>query len=133
MVSESITTGYTTTATCGTPSSTTIPCFKPLNQVTRQAVAAFLYRLTDAANDPSYTPPTSQLFTDVSPGHTFYAEIQWMAARHIDEGFTAGCTTAPCYQSTSNETRGRLITSLYNTATAPAAWHDPPPSNALTF
>ncbi|WP_062213199.1 S-layer homology domain-containing protein [Demequina oxidasica] len=57
--------------------------FQPQSSVTREAFAAFLYRIEGA---PSYSPPSKSPFRDVSPGDKFYKEITWLA----DEGITTG-------------------------------------------
>jgi Tol biopolymer transport system component len=56
--------------------------FRPSATVTRQAMAAFLYRLAGADDDA----PTSAPFDDVSASHPFATEIAWAA----DEGITTG-------------------------------------------
>jgi hypothetical protein len=56
--------------------------FKPAATVTRQAMAAFLYRLA-AAERPA---PTTAPFDDVSTSHPYFTEIAWAA----DEGITTG-------------------------------------------
>jgi len=52
--------------------------------VTREATAAFLYRL---AGSPAYTPPRTSPFTDVRPGDPFYKEITWMATSKFATGW----------------------------------------------
>ena len=69
MVSEGITTGF--------PDGT----FRPTVAVTRQAAAAFLYRL---AGEPEVTSQAG--FEDVPTEHPFHDEIAWM----VDEGITTG-------------------------------------------
>jgi hypothetical protein len=50
--------------------------FKPGQAVSRQAMAAFLYRLALA---PAFTPPPIRTFADVGPTHPFLREVEWMA------------------------------------------------------
>ena len=70
LVGEGITTGFAD----GT--------FRPTVAVTRQAAAAFLYRL---AGEP---PVTSEAgFADVPSGHPFHDEIAWLVAEGITTGF----------------------------------------------
>ena len=57
--------------------------FRPGANITRQSTAAFLYRY---AGSPTFTPPATPSFTDVSTSHPFYLEIEWLA----DEGITGG-------------------------------------------
>ena len=69
MVGEGITTGF--------PDGT----FRPAQPVTRQAAAAFLWRL---AGEPDVTSTAG--FTDVPVEHPFHDEIAWM----VQEGLTTG-------------------------------------------
>jgi streptogramin lyase len=73
MNEEEITTGYQD----GT--------FKPAATVTRQSMAAFMYRLAD---EPSYTPGST--FSDVSSSHPFRHEIGWMAVSGVSTGYEDG-------------------------------------------
>ena len=99
--------------------------FRPRTAVTRQSMAAFLYRL---AGSPSYTPPSTPEFSDVPRGHTYYKAISWLADTGVDGGSTwlagssgadggpglSGCAldcgklgAAPCAGSVANEVSGR--------------------------
>ena len=76
----------------------------PTAPVSRQAMASFLYKATDANRGPSgpNTPPVCGLpagfapaagpptFTDVPPGHTFCPSITWLAAEEISTGYEDG-------------------------------------------
>jgi sugar lactone lactonase YvrE len=57
--------------------------FRPLSVVTRQAMAAFVYRLF---GEPPFTPPVTATFDDVPTDHPFFKEIEWM----VDLGITTG-------------------------------------------
>jgi hypothetical protein len=57
--------------------------YKPGNPVTRQAMAAFLARLSGDTLEPCQTPP----FTDVPKTHTFCPHIKWMNDNQISTGF----------------------------------------------
>lgn len=61
--------------------------FRPLTSVSRQAMAAFLYRLADPAG---YTPPASSTFPDVTPTSPFFAEIHWLVEETITTGYPDG-------------------------------------------
>jgi hypothetical protein len=61
--------------------------FRPLVGVTRQAMAAFLFRVAD---EPSTTPPAEATFSDVGPDHPFSTEVEWMAATEISTGYEDG-------------------------------------------
>jgi hypothetical protein len=60
--------------------------FRPSETVTRQGLAAFLYRL---AGSPPVTPNPNR-FSDVPPTHPFATEIEWMAASGIAGGYADG-------------------------------------------
>ncbi|RIJ76388.1 peptidase M14 [Nakamurella silvestris] len=61
------------------------PLFKSTDSVSRQAFAAFLFRL---AGEPAFSVGTG--FTDVKPSHPFYTEISWLASTGISTGFGGG-------------------------------------------
>ncbi|MCC5953968.1 MAG: S-layer homology domain-containing protein [Acidimicrobiia bacterium] len=71
---EGITTGY--------PDGT----FRPTDPITRQAMAAFLWRL---AGEPSPTTGAPS-FPDVPPGSPFFLPVTWMAQQGITTGFADG-------------------------------------------
>jgi endo-1,4-beta-xylanase len=61
--------------------------FRPLNETTRMAMSAFLYRFDGS---PAYTPPGVSEFSDVPTDHTFYDEISWLADEGISGGYSDG-------------------------------------------
>ncbi|GIU84059.1 MAG: hypothetical protein KatS3mg008_0834 [Acidimicrobiales bacterium] len=61
--------------------------FRPTQVVTRQEMAAMLYRLFGS---PSFTPPSTPSFSDVPTSHVFYKEIEWAAAEGVASGFSDG-------------------------------------------
>ncbi|OLT07216.1 hypothetical protein BJF77_02750 [Kocuria sp. CNJ-770] len=61
--------------------------FRPSWSVSRDQMAAFLYRM---AGSPSYTPPRVSPFQDVATSRTFYKEIAWLAERGVSTGWVAG-------------------------------------------
>jgi hypothetical protein len=92
--------------------------YRPSASVSRQAMSAFMYRL---AGEPPFTPgpPT---FTDVSAGHPFFAEIEWMAFKGITEGFLPG----PSYRPSSPVTRQAMSAFMYRLADEPPFTPGPP-------
>lgn len=58
--------------------------FHPLENVSREAMAAFLYR---AAGSPEFDVPEVSPFLDVPTTHTFYKEIAWLADQGIARGY----------------------------------------------
>ncbi|PWD51773.1 beta-galactosidase [Serinibacter arcticus] len=73
---EGITTGWTEADGTRT--------FRPLEQINRDAVAAFLYRLADS---PAHEAPAVSPFTDVTPQTQYYAEITWLAETGVARGW----------------------------------------------
>lgn len=61
--------------------------FRPDEAVSRQAMAAFLFRL---AGRPPYVPPSTPRFSDVPRTHPFYVEISWLADMGIATGYADG-------------------------------------------
>jgi predicted outer membrane repeat protein len=61
--------------------------YRPGQAVSRQAMAAFLFRV---AGEPPPAGPPSQTFDDVPLAHTFYEEIEWMADSGVSTGFGDG-------------------------------------------
>ncbi|VXC67492.1 exported hypothetical protein [Arthrobacter sp. 9V] len=59
--------------------------FGSAGSVTRDAMAAFMYRL---AGSPDFTPPSNSPFSDVLPDRQFFKEISWLAATGISTGWT---------------------------------------------
>jgi hypothetical protein len=74
LVSEEITTGYDDDT------------FRPAGLVTRQAIAAFLYRLVQADE----LGPTTPSFSDVGTGHPFYDEVEWLLEEELTTGYVDG-------------------------------------------
>ena len=63
--------------------------FKPAAPVSRQAMAAFLYRLTGSPRGDAPTC-TRDEFTDVRQGHGFCGEIDWLVDQGVTEGYADG-------------------------------------------
>ena len=61
--------------------------YRPSQEVTREAFAAFMYRL---AGEPRYTAPSRSPFSDVSTRSQFYKEISWVASTGISTGWADG-------------------------------------------
>ncbi|MFW2514655.1 S-layer homology domain-containing protein [Demequina sp. SO4-13] len=61
--------------------------FRPFEPITRDAMAAFLYRLAD---EPTWVDPVNSPFVDITSTNTeFYTEITWLE----DTGITTGWQT----------------------------------------
>jgi len=57
--------------------------FGPADSITREAMAAFIYRFM---GEPAFTAPTTSPFSDLAPGAAFYPEITWLEAEGIAPG-----------------------------------------------
>jgi hypothetical protein len=61
--------------------------YRPLTPVSRQAMAAFLFRV---AGEPAPPAPPTQTFSDVPPTHPFFDAIAWMTRVEVADGFVDG-------------------------------------------
>lgn len=84
------------------------PLFKPSDAVSRQALAAFLFRYSE--DDPATL--TEPFFADVGASHQFYGPIQWMAESGISTG-TAVPGGKPIYKPTIDVSRQAIAAFLY--------------------
>lgn len=78
--------GLTTGTQALTPFNLPVRMYYPGQSLSREAMAAFLYR---KAGKPSFQMPTRG-FTDVKPGQNFYREIMWMKATGLSTGYADG-------------------------------------------
>ena len=92
LVQEDITTGYADGR------------FRPSAPVTRQAIAAFFFRLAEAEADA----PASPTFTDVPAGHPFFDEVEWLRATGMTTGYSDGT-----FRPGSTMTRQAMAAFLY--------------------
>ena len=58
--------------------------YQPLTPVNRDAMAAFMYRLS---GEPEFTPPAVSPFADLPTDAKFYKEITWLADKGISTGW----------------------------------------------
>jgi len=89
--------------------------YRALQSVSRDAMAAFLYRL---AGSPAYKPPAVSPFTDVSTSQQFYKEIAWLAAKHISGGWVAA-DGSRTYRPLQPISRDAMAAYLYRLAGSP--------------
>ena len=81
--------------------------YSPKSNVTREALAAFLYRLEAPQG---YMPPKKSPFADVSTNHKFYTEIAWMYTSGLSTGIeTAGKRTYAPKNSVTREAMAAFI------------------------
>jgi hypothetical protein len=86
--------------------------FRPGAAVSRQAMSAFLFRLTGA----SFTPrATGQTFPDVGRSSPFFREIEWLKAEGIGTGYEDGR-----FHPLSSVSRQAMSAFMYRTAHSPA-------------
>ncbi|WP_061962845.1 S-layer homology domain-containing protein [Demequina aurantiaca] len=93
LASQGITTGYAD----GT--------FRPTSAVTREALAAFLYRLEGS---PKVKLPSKSPFKDVSKSDQFYKEIVWLSKTGITTGWSDGT-----FRPSAKITREAMAAFLY--------------------
>ena len=86
--------------------------YLPLASVSRQAMAAFMYRF---AGQPDFTPPVSTPFNDVATDSAFYKEICWMADQGISTGYGDGG-----FHPSANVSRQAMAAFMYRFAGSPA-------------
>ncbi|PVE14554.1 S-layer homology domain-containing protein, partial [Arthrobacter sp. Bz4] len=61
--------------------------YRPLTPVNRDAMAAFMYRLSGS---PEFVAPSVSPFVDVSTTQLFYKEMAWLASQGISTGWVEG-------------------------------------------
>ena len=91
--------------------------FRPYEPITRDAMAAFLYRLADVQG---YSPPAVSPFVDVtSESSVFYPQIAWFADQGISTGWDVGSGFE--YRPFNTVTRDAMAAFLYrySATTAP--------------
>ncbi|MCC5952646.1 MAG: S-layer homology domain-containing protein [Acidimicrobiia bacterium] len=92
--------------------------FRPTLAVSRQAMAAFLWR---RAGSPSADTPAT--FSDVPPGHPFAEPIAWLSSMEIARGFDDGT-----FRPTEPVSRQAMASFMWQASGAP-----PPPVGSPTF
>ncbi|WP_159448739.1 SpoIID/LytB domain-containing protein [Demequina sp. NBRC 110053] len=85
--------------------------FRPGEAIDRDAMAAFLYRFHDS---PSFTPPSTSPFTDVTPTSPFYREVTWLSGSGISTGWPDGT-----FRPASDVTREATAAFLHRMAGRP--------------
>ena len=85
--------------------------FRPSRPITRDAMAAFLYRF---AGSPYWETPAFTRFSDIKPSAPFFHEITWLAEMEISTGWTVGRRTE--FRPFANITRDAMAAFLYRYA-----------------
>jgi len=78
--------------------------FRPSDDISREAIAAFFYR---AAGSPSTSNPTSAPFSDVGRNDKFAKEILWLSKSGVTTGYSNG--TFQPYDDVSREATAAFI------------------------
>lgn len=90
--------------------------YLPKQQLSREAMAAFLYRMEGS----TYVGPKVSPFADVKPGDKFYNEITWMYAEKIAKG-TKQATGKPKFMPKSSMSREAMAAFMYRMEGSKAA------------
>jgi hypothetical protein len=96
----------------GTKQAAGKPLFAPKQQLTREAMAAFIYRLEAPKG---YRAPAKSALADMKPGAKFYTEISWMYEQKLTHGFKSGAKVA--YQPKTNLSREAMAAFIYRLVT----------------
>ena len=93
----------------GTLQATGKPLYKPMDELSREAMAAFMFRLEAPKN---YTAPTVSPFADMKPGDKFYTEIVWMWEAKLSTG-TAQVSGKPLFKPKESLSREAMAAFIY--------------------
>ena len=85
--------------------------YRPAQQVDRDAMAAFIYRLKGS---PAWTAPTGSPFTDISTGIQFFREMTWLQSTEITTGWPDGT-----YRPWTQTDRDAMAAFIYRLAGRP--------------
>ena len=94
--------------------------FQPKVSVTREAMAAFMFRIEAPKN---YVAPKQSPFSDVKPGDKFYKEIAWMWDAKLSTGIKNGASL-PKFAPKAHVSREAIAAFLYRDA-APKGYQAP--------
>ena len=86
--------------------------FEPMSEISREAMAAFLYRADDSKKPK---PLTTSPFADMKKGDKFYKEILWMSQAKISTGNKNG-NNKPNYLPKDDVTREAMAAFIYRAA-----------------
>jgi len=90
--------------------------YGPLLPVNRDAMAAFMYRLS---GKPVFTPPAVSPFRDVATDNQFYKEITWLASTGVTTGWVEPDGTKT-YRPLQSVNRDAMAAFMYRLAGKPA-------------
>jgi len=95
--------------TTGITTGTSATTFSPTAGVTRQQMAAFLYRM---AGQPPFTPPAKPSFSDIPANSDYFVSIEWLKTTGVTTG-----TSATTFSPTAVVTRQQMAAFLYRMST----------------
>ncbi|MDQ0031488.1 S-layer homology domain-containing protein [Arthrobacter bambusae] len=115
--------------TTGFPQSNGTTLFEPLQSVSREAMAAFIYRYKGS---PAFNAPAVSPFTDVPTSDIFYKEITWLANTGITTGYP-GPNNTKSFHPLDAVNRDAMAAFIYRMTGSPAVtvtktFLDVPPS-----
>ncbi|WP_442544915.1 S-layer homology domain-containing protein [Arthrobacter sp. KN11-1C] len=96
------------------PNGTTL--FEPQQSISREAMAAFLYRYQAS---PAFNAPAVSPFTDVPTSDPFYKEITWLATTGITNGYP-GPNNTKTFHPLDSVNRDSMAAFLYRLSGSPA-------------
>ena len=99
----------------GTPIDAERPAYEPATAVSRQAMAAFLFRSTLQ----NFVAPATPTFADVPTTSAFYTPIEWMYAAGITTGTPQGAGLKPLYKPAEPVSRQAMSLFLFRLHNAP--------------
>jgi hypothetical protein len=85
--------------------------YRPKDNLSREAMAAFIYRL-EATTSTTYPTPSKSPFVDVPTEHKFYKEISWMKQANLSTGYSDGS-----YRSGDDLSREAMAAFIYRLVT----------------
>ncbi|MCC5951695.1 MAG: PD40 domain-containing protein [Acidimicrobiia bacterium] len=85
--------------------------YRPVSDVSRQAMAAFMYRL---AGSPAFEVSVVPSFSDVGVGHPFFVEVEWLASSGVSLGYGDGT-----FRPTSEVSRQAMAAFMYRLLSGP--------------
>lgn len=100
--------------------------FRPLDSISRDAMAAFLYRFADKVlgeDVASFVAPAVSPFVDVPTDSEFFLQISWLSAEEISTGWDLGDGTAEFrdLDAINRDAMAAFIYRLDNRDSSPAA------------
>lgn len=119
----------------GTPVQYLRPLYKPVDPVSRQAMALFLFRVS--GDSGTYTPSSTPHFADVPNGSPSFAAAQWMYEMGISTG-TAQPSGLPLFKPTDAVSRQAMAQFLFrmvdpSTVTNPSPYFADVPNSSTFF